>query len=128
MNYVVVSPIRPNGEYNVQSWKYTVVKAGSQSSWGTDTLEEALKVAKSYGLPVRMSHECVVCGEGYPEPFMVHNHVWKAAGLGRGRAHIGCFQEQLGRPLVLEDFKPDVPINEVFWFAVELGAAGTPES
>jgi hypothetical protein len=60
MDYVVVSPIRPN---NAQSWKYTVLKGGRQSSWGTDTLEEALSVAKSYGLPVRMSHECVICGD-----------------------------------------------------------------
>ncbi|MBA4033208.1 MAG: hypothetical protein C0480_01190 [Bradyrhizobium sp.] len=53
------------------------------------------------------------------EYYMVHNHVWLAAGmvkadptnLGRDFLCIGCLEVRLGRRLTPDDF-PDVPVNK----------------
>jgi hypothetical protein len=38
------------------------------------------------------------------EWFMVHNHVWLAAGMGMGKLCVGCIETRLGRRLTPEDF------------------------
>jgi hypothetical protein len=44
------------------------------------------------------------------ECYMVHDHLWAAAGMRQGFLCIGCLETRLGRQLVAGDFK-DVPIN-----------------
>jgi hypothetical protein len=59
---------------------------------------------------------CVKLGEWY----MVHDHVWEQAWAGQKRKPcyqiealcIGCLEQRLGRPLMRDDFIPDVPIND----------------
>ena len=45
------------------------------------------------------------------EWYIVHDHVWQAAGAGNGYLCIGCLERRLDRRLVPQDF-PDLEINE----------------
>jgi hypothetical protein len=67
--------------------------------------------------PWQETAECVDCrwnavrlGEWY----MVHDSVWKAAGMETmgGALCIGCLEERLGRHLTADDFM-DVPLNDL---------------
>lgn len=49
--------------------------------------------------------------DGGSERYMVLDEVWDAA-LGEGWLCVGCLESRLGRRLCVEDFKPDLPINE----------------
>lgn len=42
---------------------------------------------------------------------MVHDSVWKAAGMNSGFPCISCLERRLGRQLRPRDFKANVPIN-----------------
>jgi hypothetical protein len=44
------------------------------------------------------------------EYYMVHDTVWKKAGMDRGCLCLTCLETRLGRPLVKADFPP-YPIN-----------------
>jgi len=48
------------------------------------------------------------------EWYMVHDSVWKAAGMETmgGALCIGCLEERLGRHLTADDFM-DVPLNDL---------------
>jgi hypothetical protein len=83
--------------------------------------DAAWEVAKENGPNPRMFHECVYCGNSFPEEFVVRNSVWQEAGLGPGRIHLECLEEQLGRPLTLDDFNLNLPANEVLAFGIALG-------
>src|SRR5262249_2769118 len=66
------------------------------------------------------------CGVGtitLGEWYMVHDHVWEQAWLGRRKSWhgrvpgqeilcIGCLEKRIGRTLMACDFIPDVPTNE----------------
>lgn len=47
---------------------------------------------------------------------MVHDEVWAAAGLGKGRLCVGCIETRLGRPLTRADFNPKVAVNATWHF------------
>jgi hypothetical protein len=51
------------------------------------------------------------------EWYMVHDDVWKAAGMETmgGALCIGCLEERLGRDLTADDFK-DCPLNDLSVF------------
>jgi hypothetical protein len=65
---------------------------------------------------------CIDCGvdtlptgwDARAEYYMVHDHVWGAAGMTllRGCLCIGCLEHRIGRQLTAADFDPDVPIND----------------
>lgn len=57
-------------------------------------------------------HDCVDCGnDSTDERYMVHDHVWTAAGMcSFGMLCIGCLETRLGRHLQASDFL-DVPLN-----------------
>jgi hypothetical protein len=129
MEYVLIKPDRPSGQYTITAWQVLEVQNGrTVGSSSVPTLERAQESAKVTGWPVRMFHDCVVCGMGWPESYKVHNAVWREAGLGRGIAHVGCLEGLLSRPLTLADFPPDVPINEVFAFGVRMAMEDTGRS
>jgi len=50
------------------------------------------------------------------ETYIVHDHVWKAAGMtgewGEGALCIRCLEKRLGRQLQPFDFPPDEPFND----------------
>jgi hypothetical protein len=64
---------------------------------------------------------CTDCGVattprdgGRWEYFMVHDSIWRAAGMKpRGDLCIGCLERRLGRQLVPQDFT-DAEVNEPF--------------
>ena len=66
---------------------------------------------------------CADCGFDtiVVEYYMVHDHVWAAAGMGpdedSGFLCIGCLERRLGRPLIGGDFPPHLPINwpDLWW-------------
>jgi hypothetical protein len=48
------------------------------------------------------------------EMYIVHNHVWRAAGMAEGYSGvlcIGCLENRLGRRLIPDDFDKDHPFN-----------------
>jgi hypothetical protein len=47
------------------------------------------------------------------EWYMVHDHVWRAAGMEEtdGYLCIGCLEDRLGRTLVAADFRSDMFMN-----------------
>jgi len=71
-----------------------------------------------------MSYICKDCGidttpcsgkrgcrhKGRWEHYMVHNTIWKAAGMTDGFLCVGCLEKRIGRVLTPEDFT-DFPIN-----------------
>lgn len=52
---------------------------------------------------------CMDCGEEEPMVFVVHDQVWKAAGLHRGYICWFCLEKRLGRPLRIRDLKKPEP-------------------
>ena len=78
-----------------------------------------------------MSAICIDCGtdttpaprrQGSQQWYMVHRHVWQAAGMPKDRVLgydetdgnflcIACLETRLGRILTPDDF-PDLPVNE----------------
>jgi len=57
--------------------------------------------------------DCVDCGLNTAcEYYMVHNALWKAAGMNPhgGMLCIGCLEERLGRKLTSADFT-EAPVN-----------------
>ena len=67
---------------------------------------------------------CTVCRSTRPmHGYMVHDHVWRAAGLdGADLAHLACLHRRRvargGRPLRPDDLT-DAPINEPLrWIAI----------
>jgi hypothetical protein len=70
--------------------------------------------------PWRETSECVDCRRNavqLGEWYMVHDDVWKAAGMETfgGALCIGCLEERLGRHQTADDFK-DVPLNDLSYF------------
>lgn len=47
------------------------------------------------------------------EWYLVHDHVWRAAGMEANDGHlcIGCLESRLGRTLVAADFRSDLYMN-----------------
>jgi len=82
--------------------------------------EEALTVAEGADLPLFDLFECVICGEGGCEHFMVRGGVWREAGLGPGSAHLACIEERIGRRLTAGDFDLATPINALIAFGMRL--------
>jgi hypothetical protein len=60
----------------------------------------------------RKGGDCADCGADYGEFYMVHDHVWSAAGDPDGRLCIGCLEHRLGRKLCCGDFN-DAPCNSL---------------
>lgn len=62
--------------------------------------------------------DCVDCGKStfQTEYYMVHNHLWAAAGMERdnGMLCILCLESRLGRMLVEADFT-SAPVNYMFF-------------
>lgn len=69
---------------------------------------------------------CSICGvdtnpsgEGFAEFYMVHDELWAQATAQAGMEDgprflcILCIEGCLGRPLMPEDFKPDVKLNDL---------------
>ena len=55
--------------------------------------------------------------------YMVHDHIWAAAGGSTDDGDylcIHCLEQRLGCPVGVEDFKPALPTTRVSWWA-ELG-------
>ena len=51
-------------------------------------------------------------GPGRAESYMVHDHVWAAAGLQSGLLCIGCLEQRLGRQLTAAD-STYCPMNDL---------------
>lgn len=64
------------------------------------------------GMTGQWQYDCADCGaDSTTERYMVHHHVWAAAGMCPfGFLCIGCIEQRLGRRLVAADFL-DVPLN-----------------
>jgi len=69
---------------------------------------------------------CLDCGtEG--SPYIVHNHVWAQTGLAYdgGVLCFDCLCRRLGRPLRLDDFPMEVPLNRESWTAIWRAVTGS---
>ena len=69
---------------------------------------------------------CAKCHkEVFPisDSFMVHDHIWAEAGMGKkGYLHLDCLEYRLGRFLKFTDF-PDIPVNRGILFAKRISDA-----
>jgi len=95
-------------------------KIFQQQTW--DSEAEAFKHAQENGLPNPHRYlDCLVCGEQAYEDYMVLPEVWKdEARFMRGVCHLTCLEERLGRPLTVEDFDLNIPINRVLAFGYRM--------
>jgi hypothetical protein len=84
--------------------------------------KDAVEWAQGQGREnVRGMFDCIYCGaQNNDSMHMVHKPVWQAADFGRGTAHLGCLAKALGRPLAVEDFPLDVPLNAGILFGLQL--------
>jgi len=57
--------------------------------------DAAWEIAKANPNP-RMFHECIYCGNSFPEEFVVHNSVWREAGLGRAASTWSAWKSSWG--------------------------------
>lgn len=88
---------------------------------GVESLGRALSKGREVSAQVVPETHCVYCNTLAGEDYMVRDTVWREAELGRGRIHLACLEEQLGRDLLPEDFDLDLPINEGIRFSYEMG-------
>lgn len=76
-------------------------------------------VLKAKKLPI-YERPCVVCGTRSGAGYMVHDEVWKKAGLKPDEvAHVWCLEKRLRRPLNAFDFEVQ-PINYNILWALRL--------
>lgn len=100
---------------------YEVCEGVSKQRGQFPSEEEARTYATAENLPnIRTLFECVVCGQQQFDHFMVLNHLWRRAGLGRGSIHFRCLEQLIGRPLTQHDFT-DVPMNAPIKFGYQMG-------
>ena len=61
---------------------------------------------RNYSFPCSFDSRC--------EVYIVHDHIWKAAGMGpyTGCLCIGCIERRIGRELTPMDFDADHPFNK----------------
>lgn len=69
---------------------------------------------------------CIDCKTPYPEEYMVHDEVWRAARMTprSGRLCLSCLAGRLGSDLVAADFT-DVPANNTIRAGIVIGRAET---
>lgn len=61
---------------------------------------------------------CIDCDEDTSrvDYYMVHDRVWKAAGMGDdGMLCTHCLEERLGRPMMVRDYRKTNKENREFW-------------
>jgi len=66
---------------------------------------------------------CAVCGQPVAEfAWMTDSETWSDAGMEEeDHCHIVCLEGRLRRPLDINDFPPDIPLNQIFHFAYRMG-------
>ena len=64
---------------------------------------------------------CAICGKKIRNAmFMVKDDVWSEAGMEkRDLAHMECFVEKLGRPLIYQDFN-HAEVNDIWMAGMKL--------
>jgi hypothetical protein len=97
------------------SESYSCVDCGFDTASGNLNRLEAEQAAaaqiargiKNWALPFKLSDR--------QETYIVHNHVWKAAGMEPwgGCLCIGCLEKRIGRKLMPMDFPADHPLNSL---------------
>lgn len=118
-NYVVVVPSRESANmfnvFHVVHGKNRLVAAS------IDSVNAAVDKGYHFSDRVVLDTHCVFCEALAGEYYMVRDNVWQEAGLGRGRIHLVCLEEQLGRELTMDDFDFRLPVNEGLRFSYEMG-------
>lgn len=69
---------------------------------------------------------CALCGRNVYDTYMVNDEVWREAmpRNKRGFLHLPCLEKKLGWRLTVDDFPPELPINEVLLFGYRLTKRG----
>ena len=132
MEYVIIVPSRPKLPKTkpalplAESWDVVKVVDGKPTvvSKGVKEHEDAWESAKRHGKNLRRYFDCIVCAETCGEEFMVHNRIWNEAGFARGRVHLACLEEFLGRELTRDDFT-DCPANAPIFFGFNMARRET---
>jgi hypothetical protein len=70
---------------------------------------------------------CLDCDTEDGVSYIVHNHVWAMTGLGYadGVLCLDCLRRRLGRPLRLDDFPMEVPLNRESWAGIWRAVTGS---
>jgi hypothetical protein len=70
---------------------------------------------------------CLDCGMEDGGSYMVRNDVWALTGLvyADGVLCLDCLSHRLGRPLRLDDFPMEVPLNRESWTAIWRAVTGS---
>jgi hypothetical protein len=80
-----------------------------------DRVRSRAREAAEYGSPCRDCYAATMppwTPDARYEWYMVHDHVWSAAGMGGGYLFIGCLEHRLGRQLTAADFT-GAPVNSL---------------
>ena len=65
---------------------------------------------------------CKDCKDTYPMLFMLKQNVWdKVCEDKEDLLCLECTERRLGRSLTIDDFEPDVKINDLLFFGYRLG-------
>ena len=70
---------------------------------------------------------CLGCGTEGGVSYMVRNDVWALTGLAYadGVLCLGCLSHRLDRPVRLDDFPMEVPLNRESWTAIWRAVTGS---
>lgn len=69
----------------------------------------------------RERRKCVECREEVLYTYMLKDAIWERARLREGNLHLACFEKRSGLELEIEDFKQNVPCNEIILWAWRRG-------
>lgn len=68
-------------------------------------------------------YECAECGQPELEGYKARDSVWlQAMPTKKGFLHLECLAQKLGRQLTIDDFEPDLPINQGLFVGFRIGA------
>lgn len=92
------------------SESYLCVDCGFDTHPGTLTRAEAEKDAARQITAGKRNWSQTVRVDSRAETYIVHDHLWKAAGMEPwgGCLCIGCLERRIGRPLIRDDFAEHV--------------------
>jgi hypothetical protein len=95
------------------SESFLCVDCGFDTSPGNLNRAEAEQEAKRQVRSGKRKWSISVRHTTQSETFYVHDHVWKAAGMGPwgGVLCVGCLEQRIGRRLTPDDFDPDHPFS-----------------
>lgn len=90
------------------NWKDRVFNSKGQG-FTPDMIQDSYETLCSESIFRILDWSCQICHEENPRLFSVHKRVWDLCEVRFRRQVlcIACFQEQLGRPLTLDDFTSD---------------------